>query len=66
MSEQGKQEGLSMILGAVTAAGVGSFLFQALGVLVLGIIGALGGWIFEHLIKPKLNALKHKILSRKA
>lgn len=66
MSQQERQEGVSIILGAITAAGVGSFLFQALGVLVLGIIGALGGWIFEHLLKPKLNKWKQKILSRKA
>lgn len=66
MSNEGKQEGVSMILGAITAAGIGSFLFQALGVLILGIIGALGGWIFEHLLKPRLNKLKAKIMERKA
>lgn len=65
MSDHGKQEGISMVLGALTAASVGTFVFEILGVLLLGVIGALGGWIFENLIKPKLNSLKDKILKNK-
>jgi uncharacterized protein (DUF58 family) len=46
---------LSVILGSIAGISIGGLLFQALGVLLLGVIGAAGGWIFEKLIKPKLN-----------
>lgn len=46
----------SIILGAATSVTIGNFLFQALGTLILGIIGALGGYIFTRFIKPLVDA----------
>jgi len=45
------------ITGLILSVGVGSFLFQALGAFVIGILGALGGWVFGHYIKPFLERL---------
>lgn len=52
---------VSMLLGTATAATIGTLLFQAVGVILLGLLGALGGWLFENLIRPKLN----KFLTKK-
>lgn len=52
---------MSIILGAVTATGVGTVLFQAIGTLVLGLIGALGGYLFQKFVKPKLDKIINKI-----
>lgn len=60
MSHQRSHEILSVILGALTATGVGSFLFQAFGAILLGILGALGGYVFTHFLKPKLDKLFKK------
>ena len=61
MTHPKANETISMILGAVTATGIGSFLFQALGAIILGILGALGGYIFTHFLKPRID----KLLSKK-
>lgn len=55
MTTNAKSELGYIVVGTVTSTGVGSFLFQALGTLVLGIIGALGSYLFVKLIKPKLD-----------
>lgn len=55
----------SMIFGSATAAGIGSFLFQALGVFALGLIGAFAGWVFSTLIKPKLDEIIQKRKQKK-
>lgn len=50
-----------MVIGAVTATGFGTFVFQALGTVLLGVLGALGGYIFTRFIKPRIDkALKIK------
>lgn len=55
----------SMLTGAVTSAGVGSFLLDSLGALLLGIMGAIGGYLFTKFIKPQFDKLfsKNKIKS---
>ena len=55
---------LPIVLGAATAVGVGSFILQAMGVFVLGLIGAFAGWVFNHLLKPKLNKFLKKITEK--
>jgi len=56
-----RSEGLlSVMLGAITGLSFGSMIFQAIGVLLLGAIGAMGGWAFEKIIKPKLEKLLKK------
>ena len=49
-----------VLLGAITATGIGSFLFQALGAFILGILGAAGGYLFTHVIVPKIKAIIQK------
>lgn len=51
---------ISMILGAITAAGIGSILFQASIALILGVMGALGGYVFNRFIKPRVDKLFSK------
>lgn len=51
---------LSIILGALTSIGVGTLFFQAIGTLVLGLIGALGGYLFQRFLKPRLDSLFNK------
>ncbi len=55
MSEQHASKLGSMITGAIFSGGIGSFIFQGFSVLVLGIIGALGGWLFTEYIRPKIK-----------
>ena len=60
MSNERSGELASIFYGTITAVGVGAFLLQALGTLVLGIIGALGGYLFHKLLKPKIDKLLKK------
>jgi len=55
MSQTRSTEVLSVILGTVTATSIGSIIFQALGVFLLGILGAFAGWFFNAVIKPWLE-----------
>lgn len=55
----------TMILAASTSMAIGTFLLQTLGAFVLGIAGALAGWFFSAFIKPKLEAWKVKLKSKK-
>jgi hypothetical protein len=50
-----KQEVGSTTVGAMLSLGVGTVFLQALGAIALGLLGALGGYIFSKLIKPKLD-----------
>lgn len=59
-------EGFSVVLGALTAAGIGNIFFQALGAVLLGLLGALGGYLFGKFIKPKLDALISKKKDKEA
>lgn len=43
------------IAGALTTGGVGLYLFELLGAVALGILGAIGGWIANKYIIPRLN-----------
>lgn len=47
----------AMFLGLITTTTIGTLIFQALGTLVLGIIGALGGYLFNRFLRPKLDKL---------
>jgi len=49
-----------IVMGAITASGVGQFLFQAIGALILGIMGAVGGYLFNRFLRPKFDALLNK------
>lgn len=55
-----KQDAGSAFLGAVFSMGIGSVALQGLGALLIGILGALGGWFFSHFIKPRLEKLIKK------
>lgn len=46
-----------ILLGAITSTTIGTFIFNALGAFILGIMGAAGGYIFVKLIKPRLDKL---------
>lgn len=47
----------STVIGAITATSIGSFLFQTLGAFVIGVVGALGGYLFARFLKPRLDKL---------
>ena len=53
------------VTGLILSLSVGSFVFQALGAFVIGILGALGGWVFGHYIKPLLERLIKKYATRR-
>lgn len=58
---QETSNGLAYItIGALTATSVGSFLFQAAGALILGIMGAIGGYLFNRFLRPKLDRVLNK------
>jgi hypothetical protein len=48
----------TVILAASTSMAVGTFLLQALGAFVLGVMGALAGWFFTSYIRPRLDTWK--------
>jgi hypothetical protein len=50
----------SILFGAVTSAGLGAFLLKGIAAIILGILGALGGYIFAQFLKPKLDQLFKK------
>lgn len=45
-------DNITIVLGAVTSSAIGSIVFQGLGTLLLGLLGACGGWIFITFIRP--------------
>lgn len=49
-----------MIVGSITATGLGLLLFQSAVALLLGIMGALGGYLFHKFLKPRLDRLFSK------
>ena len=65
MSQEHSTKLSYMVYGAVTSGGVGSFIFQGFGVLVLGVIGALGGWLFTEYLRPVLKPKLDRIFKRK-
>lgn len=50
-----------MAVGSATSGTIGQFLLQGIGTIVLGILGAFGGWLFYATMKPQLDKLKAKI-----
>jgi hypothetical protein len=56
---------LCVIMGTLTSIGIGGLLMQALGAFIVGILGALGTWIFVRYIKPALENLAEKITRKK-
>lgn len=61
MSKEQTNEIGTILFGALTSAGVGSFIFEALGALILGILGAAGAYIFTHVLVPKTKQLIAKL-----
>lgn len=41
--------------GALTSIGIGAFFLEILGALILGMVGAIGGWIVKEFVIPFLN-----------
>jgi hypothetical protein len=60
MSQSQRHDTLSVVLGATTTSVFGNLIAQGMSVIVLGILGALGGWIFTAFIMPRLNKLFRK------
>lgn len=65
MSNQNNDLG-SVLIGALTATTVGSFLFQALGAFILGVLGAAGGYLFTHIVVPAIKKKFNKKNQEKA
>lgn len=55
----------SMLIGSITSVSIGTFFLHALSAFLLALIGAAGGWCFQHYIKPRLDKLKAKYDIRK-
>lgn len=55
MSKQAGDGLVYMITGAVTSGTIGFMLLQAIGFLIAGILGAIGGWFANKYIIPHLN-----------
>lgn len=55
----------SVLLGIVTSTTLGSWLFQAVSVFVLAIIGALAGFMFTEYIKPAIKPKLDKLFGKK-
>jgi len=66
MSKEAGNELGYIIVASLTGMSIGAAIFQALGVLILGIMGAMGGYIFNKAIKPKLDAYFSKKKKDKA
>lgn len=70
MSKEQINDTAQVLVGTVSALGIGSFLFEAVGALILGVMGAAGGYIFTFYIKPHIKPIiekiKQKIKQRKA
>lgn len=60
MSQAQRHDTISVIFGATTSAAFGNLIAQGMSVIVLGVLGALGGWIFTAFIMPRLNKLFKK------
>lgn len=52
---------LAVLMGALTSLSVGSILLQGIGALILGILGAAGGFIFNRYLKGWLEKLVEKL-----
>jgi hypothetical protein len=50
-----KNELPSTVIGAASSVSIGSVLMDSAGALLIGVLGALGGWLFAHFVKPKLD-----------
>lgn len=60
MSNKGEQLVVGILYpgaGALTALSIGSMFLQGLGALALGAIGAIGGWLINKFVIPRLNKL---------
>lgn len=51
---------LCNVSGVITALSVSTLLFQALGALLAGILGAAGSWLFLQFGKPWLEKIVNK------
>lgn len=50
------------LFGGLTSIGFGAFFFEAAGAIILGILGAVGGWVAKEFILPYLNNLRKKYI----
>ncbi len=50
----------AILIGSVTSVSIGTFFLHALSAFLLALIGATGGWCFQHYVKPRLDKLKIK------
>ncbi len=51
----------AVLMGALTSLSVGSILLQGIGALILGILGAAGGFVFNRYLKGYLEKLVEKL-----
>lgn len=58
-------DGGQILLGAITGVGADLIILKGFGVLMAGILGALGSWVFTKLIKPKMDELLEKIKKKR-
>lgn len=51
---------IPILASSATSAGIGSLILDSLGAIVLGVLGALGGWIFAKYLRPLLEKSLNK------
>ena len=56
MNKQHGLETIGVLCGLVTSVSFGQMIFQGLGTVILGMLGALGGYLFIKFIKPRLDS----------
>jgi hypothetical protein len=60
MSRESTTDFAYIVMGVATATSIGSFLFQAVGAVILGILGALGGYLFNRFLRHKIESFLKK------
>lgn len=66
MSKEAGNELGYILIASLTGASFGAAVFEIFGVFILGIVGALGGYLFNKVIKPKLDKRFNKKKDSKA
>ncbi len=55
-----------VLIGAITSSTVGAFLLQAISAFILGLLGALAGYLFSKILKPRLDRFFSKKKKKEA